>query len=730
MVRLKRLIFIVISSIIFAGVVIAGFLSSSAFYSRVALEERNQVERALNQFRARLEGAINGNLLLAQSILGIVALKPDLNQEDVSRAFKPVFQDNKVLRNLGVAPNMILSYVYPVDGNQPAIGLDYRTVPDQFRSAELARVLRRIVVAGPLELVQGGLGVIGRIPIYLGSGQDERFWGLASAVLDWDALLLESGVQDVRRELNLAIRGTDGLGSMGSVFYGPESLFSQDFVSVQVSLPTGSWEIGALPDQGWTGTPSPGEEIRFWLLYGVTALLILAPLAGIGLMLASLSREQKKSEAIRIAQGHFLATISHEVRNPLNSILGFVELLADSDLSALQRDWVLRLEHSARSLFLLAERVLDHGNMESGKTRLVRSAFRVQQLVQEIASSVEPQTSAKHIRLTSEVTGNPPPLFGDSVRLKQVLVNLMQNAVKFTTEGEVSLVLRCEPVDQSLWKLDGEVRDSGIGMNREQLVRIFEPYAQADDTIRRRFGGSGLGLSICRDLLRMMGSDLQVESEPGKGSSFRFSVRLPEAARIDSSGEPLLADEAGPESNRETRREPSAEIFAATSGRQPEQGSNAEAATVEGIHQFRGPIPRKGVRSSSVPTILIADDTESNRILLRANLERIFRDLVVVEAEDGQEAYEAFVSRRPDLAILDLYMPGQDGILSARNMRNWEAEQGADPIPMAVLSGGNSEAERGACEQAGIDCWLAKPLERRALMTFLQTYIPWAFDDD
>ncbi|MBL8487081.1 MAG: response regulator [Rhodocyclaceae bacterium] len=239
-----------------AGTLALIWFAEQSREARHASEQRLAVGDALNLARSRLEGHLQANIQLVQGLVSLVATHPDIDQRMAERAARPLFAEHTVLRNVALAPDMVIRMVAPLAGNERAIGLDYRRTPDQAEAAELARAEKRLVLAGPVALRQGGIGLISRIPVFVEEADGgERFWGLVSAVIDLERLYRKSGLLDEDAPVELAIRGRDGKGPAGEVFFGRPDLFAGDAVLATLPLPHGSWQLAAAPRGGWTAAP-------------------------------------------------------------------------------------------------------------------------------------------------------------------------------------------------------------------------------------------------------------------------------------------------------------------------------------------------------------------------------------------------------------------------------------------------------------------------------------------
>ncbi|HSV70686.1 MAG TPA: response regulator [Methylibium sp.] len=260
-------------------VLVIGAYAERLNAEREGVALRAEVQGRLAETRERLAGQLYGDLQLVRGLIGVINLEPDLDQARFERAARPLLEGRTQLRNIAAAPDMVVRYVVPMQGNERVIGLDYRREPAQFEAAERARRTRQVVLAGPLNLVQGGVGLVARLPIYLtdGSGH-ERFWGLVSAVIDAERLFQRSGLNDPERPIEIALRGKDATGPDGPVFFGRPELFTEAPVLASIELPQGSWQIAAVPRRGWRG----GGDGDVWPLrigVGLLALLVLGAFA-------------------------------------------------------------------------------------------------------------------------------------------------------------------------------------------------------------------------------------------------------------------------------------------------------------------------------------------------------------------------------------------------------------------------------------------------------------------
>jgi PAS domain S-box-containing protein len=378
------------------------------------------------------------------------------------------------------------------------------------------------------------------------------------------------------------------------------------------------------------------------------------------------------AESTARAKSEFLATMSHEVRTPMNGVLGIAELLLDTPLNPDQRDYAETILRSGQALLEILNDILDLSKIEAGKLDLEAIPFDPVQALKDVLALSAPRASAKGVDLQADVAPDlPQDVIGDPGRLRQVLSNLIGNALKFTDTGGVRVAARLLEAGCDHVTLEFAVSDTGIGMTPEQKEKLFKPFSQADSSTTRRFGGTGLGLSICLRLVEMMGGKITAESTPGRGSTFVFTLRCPRAA--------VGASRAGALQSRASRR-------------------------------FKG-------------RVLVVEDNVVNRKVARATLKGF--GIEVLDAENGSLALEVLERETVDLVFMDMHMPVMDGLEATRRIRAAETcgeRDGHQPI-VAMTANVMREAV-DACVEAGMDDSLPKPFTRGQLLEVLGRWLP------
>lgn len=379
-----------------------------------------------------------------------------------------------------------------------------------------------------------------------------------------------------------------------------------------------------------------------------------------------LSERNAAIEATR-EKSLFLAKMSHEIRTPMNGIIGTTELLKDSELSTEQRELLNIIDVSASNLFSIINDILDISKLDAGKIQLENKAFDIGEIIREVITMLGVRMEKEKVELLADIDPDLPAiLIGDELRLKQILINLVNNAIKFTKKGNVSIVAKRLNSEPKTLKLRIEIIDTGIGISKDGIKNLFKEFSQAEQSMYRKFGGTGLGLMISKKLTELMGGEIGVESEFGKGSVFWIELSFLKKIK-------------------------------------------------KGINNIK----EKGVMDASTKKlrILVAEDNVINQKVAMINLRQLGHDVEI--AVNGQMAFDMFKKEKYDVVLMDIQMPVLDGLEATIAIRKYEAENNLQQIRIVAITANALKEDRDRCFEVGMDDYISKPFRSEDLIRAL-----------
>lgn len=566
--------------------------------------------------------------------------------------------------SLQLAPQGVIGYVTGDQNNNKALGYDL--FEDDARREQIIRAIYkyRQVITGPISLLQGGEAIIARKAIFAAQSPNASahrlkeklifddtstvpldFWGLASVLFTPEALLNKAGLAETSQDtFDFAIRGRHGLGVQGEVFWGDKSVFDRADAVEEVNFSAGNWQLALVHT-----TPFSYFQALLLAIMGT----LITGFAVFGEILISRNRAARESD---LAKDAFLASMSHEIRSPLNGVVGLTSLLRETSLKDEQMKLVDGIESSADQLSAVIGDILDFSKIAAGKVEIETRPVDLEKAVYECLDTVRPNAQMKSQNISVSIYHQLEHrlIETDKTRFKQILLNLLSNAVKFTgNHGQIKVVIEKVRETEADF-LSVSVVDTGIGLTESEINRLFKRFSQGDMSTTRKYGGTGLGLAISRNLARLMGGDLTVDSVKDHGSTFTLKLPL------------KLSD---------TREE-------------AKHSEQADWTTKKDLK------------------VLVVDDLLMNRNMLVLMLDKIGYAADV--ADNGLEAVNKFKENHYDLIFMDWEMPVMDGIEATKLIR---AQQEDENSPWIIaLTANASTSHKTACQEAGMDDYVAKPV--------------------
>ncbi|MEA5496435.1 SpoIIE family protein phosphatase [Limnoraphis robusta] len=733
---------------------LAAFLTGIAILATVGWVEHTERERfeqqnrakvlaQLSTVRANLEKALNQRLFLTRGLVAYVStVNPNLDQKTFERLTQVIIAEQLGIRSVVLYKDNTVSHIYPLQGNEAAVGFSPMSIPEEREAIERAIENRQTIVAGPVNLVgmtqisdicppdarriptnnsennqqsclvEGGVAFIARTPIFLTPAnqapESGSYWGLTGIILDQDTLFKEAGLLEKKSSIKYAIRGKDGLGEQGEVFFGDRAIFQQNPVLSSITLPNGSWELAAVPKKGWI-TDSPlsgwlgfGGSVTAILAGGLVFVLVSAPtrlkkaveLATITLIEREEALEQANNNLQRLDQlkDEFLANTSHELRTPLNGIIGIAESLiegATGELSQQTNFNLTMIVSSGRRLSSLVNDLLDFSKLRHQNLDLQLKAVDLRAITDLVITLSKPIVGKKNLQLMNSVSADLPLVQADENRLEQILHNLVGNAIKFTPAGQVEVLAEAVDLEGDNKFVKVIVSDTGIGISEDKFERIFESFEQAEGTTDREYGGTGLGLAITKQLVELHGGKISVSSRVNEGSIFSFT--LPISTGVKSEILPKSSMKLEPENKVNQSLKPEIEL--------------TKSINIDN-------------KNSNI-SVLIVDDEPINLQVLVNILS--LHHYAITQASHGEEALALIQEGyKPDIILLDVMMPKMTGYQVTQKIRE---RFPTTEVPIILLTAKTQVQDIVIGLNVGANDYLTKPFSKDELLARIANQI-------
>lgn len=625
-----------------------------------------------------VESQLNKYLVESDLMKNVVESGHDITDEQFNQLAALMQNENEVIEAYEMAKDGIINQIYPLEGNEAAMGLDMLENPERRMEARLARDSKEYTIAGPFELKQGGTGMLLFNPIYFMKEGKETFWGFSLLVINWENFIDEielDKLEDVGYHYRIWKR-TMSTGERFSIAQCQDGGL-ENTMEVACEVPNDTWYFEIVPQGGWVSTTQAAGGY-----FLVIALTILVTLGYWQFELRryrdqvhaeELEKAAKEAQLANEAKTRFLFNMSHDIRTPMNAIIGFSELLEKHmDEKERARDYIQKIRSSSSFLLSLINYVLEMARIESGKATLKREVGYFEELKEALNAVFEPAVSKKGLTYRCELQVEHEYVRCDRTKVREILLNVVSNSIKYTPEGgSVSVWIQEEPCKKEGWgSYRFEITDTGIGMSEEYLPHIFEEFTRERTSTESKVTGTGLGLPIVKALTELMDGSIEVESQVGAGT--KIIIRLPFA----------LADGPDPEREKENGRADLAEML-------------------------------KGKR------ILIAEDNELNAEIAVTLLEEC--GLQAEWTRDGEECVET-LKKKPedyyDAVLMDIQMPKMNGYEATKAIRNLLGTRGK--IPILAMTANAFDEDRKKALSAGMNGYIAKPFKVETMLEELE----------
>ena len=653
-------------------------------------EEKLKAVYAAESTVSRVKSQLNRYLAESELVKNIIESGYDIDGEKFSILSQMMQDKQNVIEAHELAKDGIVSHIYPMKGNEEAMGLNMLEHPDRKKEANLAKTSGQYTIAGPFPLVQGGNGALLFDPVYVkDEAGEDTFWGFSILVLNWDHFMEEVEtykLEDASYQYLIWKNGTE-LGEKLTIAQSEKFSF-KDTLEVACDVPNDTWYFEIEPKAGWV----PQSQIAFGIL--IAALVSGVLTVGYwqyemqrykeALYAEKIERAAKRAEEASEAKTRFLFNMSHDIRTPMNAIIGFSDLLEKHlDDKEKVHDYIKKIQLSGSFLLSLINYVLEMARIESGKATLRTEVGDAQELLGALNAVFEPAVEKKRLKYNCTLDVEHRFIICDVTKVREIVLNIISNSVKYTPEGgSVTVQIKEIPWEKEGWTAYRIlVEDTGIGMGAEYLPHIFEEFTRERTSTESKVVGAGLGLPIVKALIDLMGGTIQVESERGKGSKFEvilpFEIASEEEVK-DSKFEVILP---------------------------------FEIASEEEVKDSYVKKEEKLYNRSKEKRILLAEDNELNAEIAITILEE--NGFKVERAEDGCKCVELF-SEKPagyySTILMDIQMPNMDGYTASRKIRGMERED-AKAIPIIALTANAFDEDRNKAFAAGMNGHIAKPID-------------------
>ena len=619
----------------------------------------------------RVRARLDQYIMLSDLLGNYISAGENLDENTFSELAEKIPNEDGVIKAFELAPEGIVTDIYPKQGNEGAFGLDMLQEHERKKDAILARDSGKYTLGGPYQLKQGGTGALLFNPVYQdNNSEQDEFWGFVILVIDWDRFIEEINL-DYLSDADFCYRiwTYDRDSSDRIILAESQGDMPDNILTVECAVPNNTWYFDIIPSEGW----SPRS---YWIMCIVISYVVSLLIATVFYLISSKKHRERQYEAeleksaeqaknANEAKTRFLFNMSHDIRTPMNAIVGFSGLLEKNLQNERKaKEYLEKIQSSSNLLLRIINQVLEMARIESGTAVLQLKAEDMDALFHRVNTVFEEDVRKKNLQYHAVLDVRHHYVVCDQTKLQEIMLNIISNAIKYTPEGHSIYVEVHEAVSENPSKIRYifSCEDTGIGMSEEYLPHIYEEFSREHSTAENKVPGTGLGLPIIKSMIELMGGSIQVESRQGIGTKFT----------IDLSFDIALKEEVyGSEDTIES----------------------------SAIHTIKG------------KRILLVEDNELNAEIAKTVLEDV--GALITRAENGQQALELFKEKPAgtfDVILMDLMMPVMDGYTATRKIRELERSD-AKTVPIIAMTANAFQEDAEKCIAVGMNAHLAKPLD-------------------
>lgn len=630
----------------------------------------------------RIKSQLNRYLDVSEFFQNIIGSGHQMDSKEFQALSQMISDDSQIIKAIELAPDGVVKDIYPLKGNEAAFGIDMLNSPARKHEANLAMKSGQYTIAGPYELNQGGLGSLLFEPIYITDKSGEKsFWGFSILVLDWNRFLEELELDKLTdASYCYQMWKKDGNSGKKTIIAQGGDAIHKGAVQISCKVPNDTWYFEIIPHTGWVTVKQQA------LVFLVAVSIAVLATAICYLMLHRKQREKLYTEEIRKsaekarkaneAKTRFLFNMSHDIRTPMNAIVGFSGLLEKSIHDEKKSlDYIKKIRVSSDILLTIINQVLEMARIESGKITLNPESVNIREMVEAMNTVFESSLTKKSLEYQCSLNVVHDQILCDKTKMEEIILNVVSNSIKYTNpHGKITVSIdELDSEDEKNANYKVVVEDNGIGMSQDYLPHIFEEFSREHTSTETRVAGTGLGLPIVKSLVDRMGGTIEVESEEGKGTRFIMKFSFPVS----------LENQV-----REKEKQNIPDITEKLEGKR----------------------------------ILLAEDNELNAEIAETVLEET--GIKVKHVEDGIQCIEE-LKKMPekyyDVILMDVQMPNMDGYTATQRIRDLDDSRAE--IPIIAMTANAYDEDRRKAQEAGMDGFLAKPLDVDEMIRLLAQII-------